>query len=504
METEKNIKISNREVILSQALEEPVDVDFTLPDYCPDIEKILKCTLTPQIYTRNISGGVLEIEGVSIVSVMYVDSVRKALRTSKQVVPFNRTVNIRELPDSHCIFTTASTEYVNCRALSPRRLVIKGSFSLKTEIVGKTVTAIPSADSFDGFQKMCVKRSFMDVTAVTEETFGINETVSVQNKPDIESIIKTVVKVSVSEHKAIEDKIMVKGELNLRLLYLSDLYTGETQCLDYVLPFSQIISCTGADSDTVNNISCQLLSYDVNASGENDEKTVSVEARINLTAICYKAQEAELVTDAYSKEYVCELRHKPLQTVSSVRPIKRSFIRKMDISSNDRGFSRILDVYNESCSAGVRNDAGTLTLVGKAGLCVIALDGEGIPFYIERTMDFTDKSDEPFGNAFDIKAVVTSVSYRIKDEHTLELRVELVTNIFVTNSDNVNIIDGIEVFEDKMIEKPKSALTLYFAEKGEALWDIAKHYYTEEQFIVEDNDLAETVLSQKEMLIIRR
>ena len=59
--------------------EQIVDVDITLPDYCPDIEKILKCTLVPKIYTKKISGGQLSIDGVSSVRIMYCDSIRQDL-----------------------------------------------------------------------------------------------------------------------------------------------------------------------------------------------------------------------------------------------------------------------------------------------------------------------------------------------------------------------------------------------------------------------------------------
>ena len=109
MELENNIKLCGRDTMVTQAIEEPVDVDLTLPDYCPDIEKILKCTLSPQIFSRNISGGVLEIEGASVIKVMYVDSVRKTLRTSQQTVPFNRAINIKDYPENHFLDTVATT-----------------------------------------------------------------------------------------------------------------------------------------------------------------------------------------------------------------------------------------------------------------------------------------------------------------------------------------------------------------------------------------------------------
>ena len=38
--------------VLDTVAEQLADVDLTLPDYCPDIEKILKCTLTPKIQSK--------------------------------------------------------------------------------------------------------------------------------------------------------------------------------------------------------------------------------------------------------------------------------------------------------------------------------------------------------------------------------------------------------------------------------------------------------------------
>ena len=44
--------------VLDTAVEQAVDIDLTLPDYCPDIERILSCSLEPGIYMANVIGKV--------------------------------------------------------------------------------------------------------------------------------------------------------------------------------------------------------------------------------------------------------------------------------------------------------------------------------------------------------------------------------------------------------------------------------------------------------------
>ena len=44
------------ENIFEDFCEQPVDVDFTLPDYCPDISKIFKCKAVSRISSKSMNG----------------------------------------------------------------------------------------------------------------------------------------------------------------------------------------------------------------------------------------------------------------------------------------------------------------------------------------------------------------------------------------------------------------------------------------------------------------
>lgn len=45
------------EQIFDGVQECPVDTEYTLPDYCADIQKILKCIVTPEVTSVSAAGG---------------------------------------------------------------------------------------------------------------------------------------------------------------------------------------------------------------------------------------------------------------------------------------------------------------------------------------------------------------------------------------------------------------------------------------------------------------
>ena len=59
-----------RDLVFEGCKEVPVDMDSSLPDYCPDIQKILKCRVIPNISSKSISGDRLNIEGTAKIKLL--------------------------------------------------------------------------------------------------------------------------------------------------------------------------------------------------------------------------------------------------------------------------------------------------------------------------------------------------------------------------------------------------------------------------------------------------
>ena len=62
------------EQIFDGVQECPVDTEYTLPDYCADIQKILKCIVTPEVTSVSAAGDSLTIDGCTSMHVLYLDA----------------------------------------------------------------------------------------------------------------------------------------------------------------------------------------------------------------------------------------------------------------------------------------------------------------------------------------------------------------------------------------------------------------------------------------------
>ena len=492
-------------VLLDTVAEQLADVDLTLPDYCPDIEKILKCTLTPNIQTKSLSGGQLQIDGFCTVNVLYIEKERKTVRCCEQNVNFSQSFSVRDTPENYAVVTRTKPEYINCRALSPRRLVIRGAFSLYAKVIAtdKTNIFMPSGDQLEVLKKSL---RIADLKAFCQEQFTFSEEISAADKPAIESILYSKLSANITDSKAVSGKLMINGEINLCLFYLSGVESGETSKLDYILPFNQIIDCEGVDVNTINLISCEVMSYDLRLKNDmlSEKPAIAVDVKLCLTEEGYLSEETQIAVDAYSLDYASQPRFENLKTVSEAVPVSESFMEKLSVSVDSGKISKILDIFAEDVTLETVPENGSLKAGGRINLCMLALDENETPMFVERICEYSHvlASAEGCDSLIFPNARAAGISYRLSDDNAAEIRCELKISGGALKNEVNRALSGIEVFEDQPLEGDSCALTLYFARRGESLWEIAKAHKTRLSLLQAENAQDELATERAGMLLI--
>lgn len=176
----------------------------------------------------------------------------------------------------------------------------------------------------------------------------------------------------------------------------------------------------------------------------------------------------------------------------------------MSVKIDDGKISRILDIFTEQITAEASHDDRGMVISGKSTyaywhltekICLCLLSVQPIMSILFRRQTAPVQN---FGTR------TASISYRLAEDDVIEIRCELKICGAVFSENRVNTVKNVNVFEDKPIPPENCALTLYFADKGEKLWDIAKSHNTKLDLLLSENSAENQVLDAPKMLLIPR
>lgn len=499
----KKTPLSFTKDISDTVSQQPVDLDFTLPDYCADIEKILKCTLEPKVYTRSLSAGQLRIDGASVVRILYCDGSKKALRCCEQTVPFSTTIPVNDELCEHLILTKVKAEYLNCRALTPRRLSVHGAFSLYTTIKEKCTAEICEESCDTDLQTKTLNAQICEVCDFLQEQFTVSESVTVNSRNSVEAIVRSEVCTELKNIDRKGDKLIAEAEATLKMLYISDAATGEVDQFVYVFPFKQTLETKSQNCD-VTDLRLDVQSYELMLSSRmvSEEPVVNLELKMCATLLTYNNREVRYISDAYSMANDVSLLSEQTVEPCDVYPLHTSSVIKSSINLGDRKVAKILDIFCEEPSVTSEVKENKLIVSGKINVCVLASCEDDELISIERRIDVetTETLDKSYAYINGLSLSVNSISYRIKEDNDLSLRLDVGLCAVLCNLFTIDQITAVEKAGQKSSDK--TPLTLYYADKGEEIWEIAKRYSAPVSLLREENNIMEDELPESRMLLI--
>ena len=329
-----------------------------------------------------------------------------------------------------------------------------------------------------------------------------------ENKPIPEMIIRSDVSLVLGDYKTMQNKVVVKGEAIIKILYMDDLSSGNLQTMEYSIPISQIVDVPGAGEDSTFVITGEVLGHDEEIHPDNEETPgmISAEIKIAATVMAYVNKELGIVSDIYSTDHDLKTERSQLKLSKLIDVIKENFSHKCSVDLPETNASKIVDVWSDACSATATRQDNKLEFKGKMNLCILALDMDNIPFYIERIIEFShskELSEIPGDITAEITIVPISIGYSIPQDNTVDIKIDFSVYGTIYSNQKHNMVTSAEVDESSPTGKDSDAsLTIYFAAKGEPLWNIARKYYTSVNAIKQENDISEDTAPKSGMLLI--
>lgn len=479
----------------------PLDGDYLLPDYCPDIAAILKCTVKPAVLSRQWSGDKLLIDGQCTISVLYLDEERKCVRAFSCAEPFSCSITAQTPTDTQP-FVSARVNYVNCRAASPRRIGVHGALTLRIQQTPCGEETVLSDIIGDGVCKKSENVSFSAPAGSAEKMFTVSEVVDLgSGKSPVEMPVRVACTPLVTECKQLPDKAIVKGSVQLMTLYVADATAGATEKATHEFPFSQILDLEGLDDTCKCVTHADVLSAEVHATadpnGANTLLAVTIKLCVRLEA--FRNSTVDVVTDAYCTTCPGEAETTRLVTeqLCNVRQENSTLKTVLDLPSES--MAEIVDLWCELLPVTTRMEGNTAYIDGHLQISMLGRDRDGSVAYYEHAEAYTLQYDD---HCDDMRAEVApaDTEYAIVGGK-VEVRLELaVCRLCYTRGEQAALCR----FEPTGNAYPeeRASVRIRRGKQGDSVWDIAKGCHTTPAAVKEENGIAGDTLPEDMLLLL--
>lgn len=486
--------------IASCSAKQPFDTDLTLPDYCGDIKRILHCGVQPQLRSVSAADERAAAQGEITVRLLYLNEQNEP-DCLEQTLPLSVHCRCGKGGGDAVWCAAASAEYVNCRAVSPRKVQLDGSVTVHFEAYEKQAFSFVQTAEQCETQTQQIACSRM--TAAAQKTFDLSETVALDDaEPPVAAIVQVIGTPLLQSTEAVDDKLLVKGELRLEIICLSQ--DKKIRRVSHTLPLSQVMEAPGLRGGDALDVSLrvQALYAGPKRDADDAQRLLDLAAKVSAQVKAFRDDSVQVVSDCYATQGTL------VPTFSDCRfarafpllPAQLNERQRTDTGVRDGAllFASVAGVQTE---ATFRDDA--FLLKHHVTMDLLIRGGEDDAQYLTQTVDLEQTvpaPDELTDPVFTPETTVLLDGAHLSQDGTLEAALSVSVSGTVYDGTSQRILTDAACSDSE--EAQTAQLILAFCAKGEDLWSICKRYRTPVGVVKAENALDDDLLPEDRMLLI--
>ena len=474
-----NNEIKQRICCYSKEFDVDLDYQETLEPYNDEMLKILRSSVSNSIVNFEYNNGALTVHGKTKINITYFNNSDKGISSAEFDEDFEKTINIEADENSHFDIRLC-TKYNNARIINPTRVDIHNSFSVSVKIFSdKQCCSVTPKDNLLIKEKRVNCISYISSANVKSE-FDDEASIPAES-PAINRVVNSFSNAVEEEVKIVENKMLVRAKIIISILYLTD--NNSFERFERVIAVNSILDMQGIAEDDVafTDLTVSGLYIKPKADKNNEYRSFEIIGELLVNSAVYRETELIIPVDAYSAYKNSEPVFDTMELFSDYAIANETVTEKFSLKTDKQKISEVLDI---SASMSVNNSVEIAAFVAD-----------------ENSVNLISSRNKTDLNGYDeISVSIISSDYVIISEDEIEVRVNLAYKALKYNKNSFNIVNDVRITDGEAVQSP--ALTVYFADAGEEIWDIAKKFRTSEELIKKENDITKDKIDSKKILII--
>ena len=466
--------------------------DFSLPDYQPQIKRLLQVRATATPAERYVGVGNAEMTGTVNYSILYAgnDGALYSVSQSEEyrfAVPVELTSEF-EIGDGIVCDVETAVETASGRVVSPRKLSLRAKLRscvrlLGTRIVEEKLDAAPASS----LQRLCK-------TVPCAQSFcGVGEPMTLQDEMLLDAqwsdvrVISADGQVLVTEAIAGSNAISCRGEVYLRLLCCHEAGDASPTAMMRKIPFSQSVAADGCE------VNCEAVAHGVcsDLAVTVEDGRILCDVSVRLQARAERNVDVTFTKDLYSTAAEGENRYVEIPIPILLRAVNANFSVNHALSPEEAGIRngvRILDATLLPGAVTVESANGKYRLLGRCRCQLILSDGDDmsaqeieVPYRFE--VDGSDARVEDFSASVDALACRARI-----DGDRIFVDGELAVCATLRGEGRLRMLAEAKLGDPTA--RSSSAYTVCYPSSGDSLWSVSKRYHRSVEEVSLANDLS--------------
>ena len=527
------IKLHSCTTFASAQSQITLDDDYNVPDYRPDIVKVLKEKGELHFDEVKAAAGAAWLKGRLVFRVLYrSDQENGKISCLKGEIPFQEKLNMDGVQEYDVIQASGEIEDLTIGVIHSRKISVRAVILLKTEEPReKEEELCVGAEADDGCEKRYRNTDILQLVCRKRDQCRQKSEITLpSSKPNVQEILWKSLEIRNLETKAGQDGVKLSGEVLVSVLYQEEEETDRIQWYETVIPLDCGVECdAGTEADIIYKVKARPASMELGVKPDYDgeERVLVLELVMNLDIRVWKEQEISMLEDVYSlkQEIIPVCTGVTLHHISVKNDSQCRLTEQMELAESQE---KILQIC--SCEGTVHLESTELTEQG--------VRAEGI--LVTELLYITTDDQMPIGSAREIypfeqlieipQQTARTERNKLEELEALERKNKLQTELdcrisqlsaVMLDQDHVEIkaVIGLDLlaFEQEQIdnitdmrEEPldmeqlqkRPGLVGYIAKDGDSLWSIAKENHTTVEDILRDNHRTDEDLRRGEKILI--
>ena len=474
--------------------------ETVVPDYCPDIARIVSVKGCLCLRNRSVTDGRLTASGSVRLTLLYMAEGGQGLRSLDYSIPFEQSAALGEDCVEACL--EGGVCAVEARLLNPRKLFTRVNLEWRATpycpAVIETCGDIAEQKEY-AIQMLCDKQDISLLRFAGSREFVLaDELILPGGRDAIGELLSSRVALRLTEARSLGTKVVLKGVACLSLLYTAE----DAKLCSYAeeLPFSQILDSSAQDGEYT--VSAALSLSDSEIHSEDEGRAVSVRLSLSAFLTLREQKTVYCITDLYSTSYELDAQ---FETLTLPQQPEVSTVTQTVREQLDTGTQVQCVLGTDVCFSGaqVRQNGDHAEVHTTATVSVLYLDESNAPMSIERRLDVTAETGAEQAARVSVGEVCAGDLTATVNAGGVELRFPVEFTLVSVGMPECRCLTALSA--EKAEGGDGASLVLRSLKEGETLWDIAKQYRTTAEEILSANELTDSaILEAGRMLLIPR